>query len=82
MLLLMSIGDELVKLPKVVGISVGVSVISGRRLDVKIESIVGTNWVVDVEMIAVVSISSRVFGTKGYFKQGKAIGGPSMFSKT
>lgn len=72
------------KLPNVAGISVEISVIVGSKLEVKMESIVGTSWVVVVWMIAVVvvSISSNVFGTNGYFKQGKAIGGPSMFSKT
>lgn len=59
----MSVVDKLVKLPKVVGISVGGSVVTGKRLEVMKERIVGTNWVVVVEMIAVVSISSRALGT-------------------
>lgn len=65
---------EFIKLPKVVT-SVGISLVRGLKVDVKRE-IIGTNRVVVVGRSVVVSISSGFFGTNGYCKHGKAIGGP------
>lgn len=81
--------EAFIKVPKV-AISVGISVVDGTSVEVIMEINVGTKCVIVVvvvvvvdEIIAVVvSISSSFLGTKGYWRQGKAIGGPSMFSKT
>lgn len=48
MLLLRTVDVEFMKFPNVVGISVEISVVVGIKLDVKMESIVGTSWVVVV----------------------------------
>jgi hypothetical protein len=76
--LLGNVEGEFKKVEKVVGGSVVISVV-GRKVEVrfKMEMIVGI-----VVVTVVVVMSSCSFGTKGYFKQGKAIGGPNIFSKT